>query len=100
MREILNDNNYYYFQIFFVLRKKNNQLTFLHICHHWGMYMTLWTATKYFAGGAGTWLLTINSTVHVFMYSYYTLTALKVPWAAHIAVKRFITQIQLVRIDW
>lgn len=42
--------------IFFVLRKKQNQVTFLHVYHHMGMVMGSWIATKYLAGGHVTFL--------------------------------------------
>lgn len=40
------------FQIFFVLRKKNNQVTFLHVFHHSIMPWTWWFGVK-FAAGSG-----------------------------------------------
>jgi len=42
--------------IFFVLRKKQNQVTFLHIYHHIGIILGSWIAVKYLAGGHGTFL--------------------------------------------
>ncbi|KAK9738402.1 GNS1/SUR4 family [Popillia japonica] len=53
---------YYYFlakivelldTVFFVLRKKNNQVTFLHVYHHSVMPLLSWGATKYYAGAMG-----------------------------------------------
>ncbi|NXW11438.1 ELOV7 protein, partial [Fregetta grallaria] len=38
------------FQIFFVLRKKNNQVTFLHVFHHSIMPWTWWFGVKFAAG--------------------------------------------------
>jgi hypothetical protein len=37
-------------QIFFVLRKKNDQITTLHVGHHGAMAMGLWFAVKFVAG--------------------------------------------------
>ena len=37
---------------FFILRKKNNQITVLHIYHHSTMVCLWWIGTKWFAGGA------------------------------------------------
>lgn len=42
--------------IFFVLRKKQNQVSFLHVYHHVGMVMGGWGATKYIPGGHVTFL--------------------------------------------
>lgn len=38
-------------QIFFILRKKNGQLTFLHVYHHGTMIFNWWAGVKYVAGG-------------------------------------------------
>ncbi|EFN82257.1 Elongation of very long chain fatty acids protein 7, partial [Harpegnathos saltator] len=45
---------------FFVLRKKQSQVSFLHIYHHCGMVILTWGATKYFPGGHGTFTGTYN----------------------------------------
>lgn len=37
-------------QIFFVLRKKNNQITFLHIYHHSGMVAATYVYNKFLSG--------------------------------------------------
>ena len=41
------------FQIFFVLRKKNSQVTFLHVFHHTIMPWTWWFGVKFAAGSQG-----------------------------------------------
>jgi len=53
--------------VFFVLRKKQNQVTFLHVYHHAGMVALSWFGTKYFAGGHSVFMGLINSFVHVIM---------------------------------
>ncbi|EGI57586.1 PREDICTED: elongation of very long chain fatty acids protein AAEL008004 [Acromyrmex echinatior] len=62
--------------VFFVLRKKDKQITFLHIYHHTVMPMASWGATKYYPGGHGVFVGIINSFVHIIMYAYYLLAAL------------------------
>lgn len=42
--------------VFFVLRKKENQITFLHLYHHTVMPMISWGTTKYYPGGHGTFI--------------------------------------------
>lgn len=42
--------------IFFVLRKKQTQVTFLHLYHHVGILMGAWGAVKYLPGGHVTFL--------------------------------------------
>lgn len=80
--------------VFFVLRKKNNQISFLHVYHHAGMVVGTWAGTKYLPGGHGTFLGMINSFVHVIMYAHYFATSIKVsrPWW-----KKYITQLQLLQ---
>ena len=34
-------------QVFFILRKKNSQVTFLHVYHHSTMIINWWMAAKY-----------------------------------------------------
>lgn len=41
-------------QVFFILRKKNSQLTFLHVYHHGTMIFNWWAGVKYLAGGQCT----------------------------------------------
>ncbi|XP_066599195.1 very long chain fatty acid elongase 7-like [Prorops nasuta] len=81
--------------VLFVLRKKQNQVSFLHVYHHAGMVMGSWGAVKYLPGGHVTFLGLINSFVHVVMYTHYLLTSLKIgqpqKW------KKYITQLQLLQ---
>lgn len=42
--------------VFFVLRKKERQITFLHMYHHTVMPLISWGATKYYPGGHGTFI--------------------------------------------
>ena len=42
--------------VFFVLRKKQNQVTFLHVYHHVGMVIAGWIAVKYLPGGHVTFV--------------------------------------------
>lgn len=42
--------------VFFVLRKKQSQISFLHVYHHAGMAFGTWVATKFLAGGHITFL--------------------------------------------
>lgn len=80
--------------LFFVLRKKQNQVTFLHLYHHSGMILLVWCALKLVPGGHGTFLGLINGIVHIFMYSYYLLMSLKY---RNIWWKKYITQLQILQ---
>lgn len=85
--------------VFFVLRKKQRHVSFLHVYHHTVMPMISWGVTKYFPGGHGTFIGVINSGVHIVMYSYYMLAALLPPAAQrrYLWWKRYITTAQLAQ---
>lgn len=83
--------------IFFVLRKKNSQVTFLHVFHHTIMPWTWWFGVKFAAGGLGTFHAFLNSAVHVVMYSYYGLSALGPTYQKYLWWKKYLTTLQLVQ---
>lgn len=78
---------------FMVLRGKMNQVSFLHVYHHFSIAWAWWAAIKLFPGGDSYFGALLNSWIHVMMYSYYALALLKVrcPW------KRYLTQAQLLQ---
>lgn len=81
--------------VFFVLRKKESQITFLHMYHHTVMPMISWGATKYYPGGHGTFIGVINSFVHIIMYTYYLLAALLPQYQKYLWWKKYITTLQM-----
>ncbi|XP_043919747.1 elongation of very long chain fatty acids protein 7 isoform X1 [Protopterus annectens] len=81
--------------IFFVLRKKNSQITFLHVLHHTIMPWTWWFGVKFAAGGLGTFHALINCGVHVFMYSYYGMSAMGPAYQKYLWWKKYMTSVQL-----
>jgi elongation of very long chain fatty acids protein 4 len=77
--------------VFMVVRKKNDQVSFLHVWHHSIMSWS-WLAVLYVnPGGDAYFGSMLNSFIHVVMYSYYLLSALKLPcpW------KKYVTMLQL-----
>ncbi|KAJ6640089.1 Elongation of very long chain fatty acids protein 1 [Pseudolycoriella hygida] len=80
--------------IFFVLRKKSNQLTFLHVSHHAIMPFTAWFATKYAPVVTTALTPILNSFVHMVMYTYYYKVSkgVELSW-----IKQYITIMQLVQ---
>ena len=46
--------------VFFVLRKKNNQISFLHVYHHATMFPIWWMGIKWVAGGQCKYTLLNN----------------------------------------
>lgn len=85
------------FQIFFILRKKNSQVTFLHVFHHTIMPWTWWFGVKFAAGGLGTFHAFLNTAVHVVMYSYYGLCALGPDYQKYLWWKKYLTSLQLIQ---
>ncbi|KAJ8668552.1 hypothetical protein QAD02_010215 [Eretmocerus hayati] len=81
--------------IFFVLRKKDRQITFLHMYHHTVMPMIGWGAAKYYPGGHGTFIGVINSFVHIIMYTYYMLAAAGPQFHKYLWWKKYITTMQM-----
>uniref|UniRef100_A0A2S2QWI8 Elongation of very long chain fatty acids protein n=1 Tax=Sipha flava TaxID=143950 RepID=A0A2S2QWI8_9HEMI len=82
--------------VFFILRKKQNQVTFLHIYHHTMVLSFSWGVLRFYPGGQITFFGTINAFVHVVMYSYYFLTILK-PEYKKAWWKKYLTQLQLIQ---
>ncbi|XP_016394983.1 elongation of very long chain fatty acids protein 4-like [Sinocyclocheilus rhinocerous] len=83
--------------VFFILRKKNNQLTFLHVYHHGTMIFNWWAGVKYVAGGQSFLIGLINSFVHVVMYMYYGLAALGPQMHKYLWWKHYLTSLQLLQ---
>ena len=84
--------------IFFVLRKKQDQVTFLHIYHHIYVVAVLWCFSKYSASLNDGFIAVLNSSVHCVMYSYYFLSSFHHLKALIVKVKRFITTVQIVQL--
>ncbi|KAI7809317.1 hypothetical protein IRJ41_005034 [Triplophysa rosa] len=84
-------------RMFFILRKKNNQLTLLHVYHHGTMIFNWWAGVKYVAGGQSFLIGLINSFVHVVMYMYYGLAALGPQMQKYLSWKRYLTCLQLLQ---
>lgn len=81
--------------VFFVLKKKQSHVSFLHVYHHAGMVLLAWIGMKYFAGGQSVFMGVINSFIHVIMYLYYFLTSIDNKYKQSFW-KKYITQLQMV----
>ncbi|KAM3959240.1 very long chain fatty acid elongase 7 [Aphomia sociella] len=85
--------------MFYILRKKDQQASFLHIYHHVSTFMFVWLGVKYIGGGIASFSPMLNNAVHVIMYSYYLLSSegnpsTKAFLAKH---KKWLTAIQMVQ---
>ncbi|KAF3427942.1 hypothetical protein E2986_02472 [Frieseomelitta varia] len=82
--------------IFFVLRKKDSQVTFLHLYHHSLTPLETWICVKFIPGGHGTLGNLINNAVHVIMYMYYMVSAMGPEYQKYLWWKKHLTTVQLV----
>jgi GNS1/SUR4 family len=81
--------------VVFVLRKKQSQVSLLHVYHHIAVVALLWMFLKY-VGEMGEAVIGIfNSSVHVLMYSYYFLSSFESFKKATSKVKPLITAVQI-----
>lgn len=83
--------------LFFIVRKKDRQLTFLHKYHHSSMFLVWWTAVRFVPGGSAIIPIVVNSLVHVLMYAYYGLAAIGPRMQKYLWWKRHLTIIQLIQ---
>ncbi|XP_076235897.1 very long chain fatty acid elongase 1 [Calliopsis andreniformis] len=60
--------------IVFVLRKKNDQISFLHLYHHVSTLLIFWLITRYVPVAMASFNFLVNCSVHVIMYTYYLLS--------------------------
>lgn len=83
--------------LFFVLRKKDNQITILHLYHHSLTPLETWICVKFIAGGHGTFSNLINNIVHVIMYFYYMMSAMGPEYHKYLWWKKHLTTLQLIQ---
>ncbi|XP_058053838.1 elongation of very long chain fatty acids protein 4-like [Anopheles bellator] len=85
--------------VMFALRKKRNQISFLHVYHHVFTYLLAWIFAKYVGGSMLTYTIIVNSMVHMCMYSYYLMAVIPeyVPFKLS-KLKRYITSIQIIQL--
>ncbi|CAL1286983.1 unnamed protein product [Larinioides sclopetarius] len=87
--------------VFFVLRKKQNQVSFLHVFHHAGMCLLFTWGFQKLHLILSFYLLigmTINTAVHVIMYTYYGLAAIGPHMQKYLWWKKHLTRLQIGQI--
>ncbi|KAI4460630.1 fatty acid acyl transferase-related [Holotrichia oblita] len=82
---------------FFVLRKKNDHITTLHVIHHGVMPMSVWFGVKFTPGGHSTFFGFLNTFVHIIMYTYYMLSAFGPEMHKYLWWKKYLTTLQMVQ---
>lgn len=83
--------------IFFVLNKKYEHISLLHVCHHGLMPVSMWYGVRYQPGGHSTLMGLLNSFVHTVMYGYYLLAAMGPRLRPYLWWKKHVTTMQLVQ---
>ncbi|RNA39223.1 elongation of very long chain fatty acids 2-like [Brachionus plicatilis] len=79
-----------------IVRKRFNQVTFLHVFHHSTMLIIWWVVISWIPAGQAYFGAALNCVVHVFMYTYYAFSVIpslkdKLWW------KKYITTFQLAQ---
>lgn len=83
--------------IFFVLRRKQSQVTFLHVYHHSNMVISTWFFIKYNQAAQSMIIGLCNTFVHVVMYGYYLLSGLGPKVRKYLWWKKYITALQITQ---
>lgn len=82
---------------FFILRKKYQHVSTLHVIHHGVMPMSVWFGMKFTPGGHSSFFGFLNSFVHIIMYFYYMVAAMGPEYQKYIWWKRYLTNIQMIQ---
>lgn len=83
--------------VFFVLRKKQRHISFLHVYHHSSMPLLAFFFGKYAPGNEPTIVALCNTTIHVMMYSYYLMAAAGPKFSKYLWLKKYITKAQITQ---
>lgn len=79
-----------------VLRKKDHQISFLHVYHHSVMVLGSWVHVRFYAGDSGAVIGLFNAFVHIIMYTYYFLSGFGKKYARYLWWKKYVTILQMV----
>lgn len=80
---------------FFILRKKNSQLTFLHIFHHAIVPTLMYIGLKFYPIPFNSLLPLTNMFVHIIMYAYYGLATFGPKMQPYLWWKKYLTFMQI-----
>jgi hypothetical protein len=84
---------FYLHTVVMIIRKKKQQLSFLHVYHHSTVVIACWLGCVYLPGGDLFLVALLNSLGHVLLYSHYSLALLgyRCYWKKHI------TELQIIQ---
>ncbi|XP_068248150.1 very long chain fatty acid elongase 7-like isoform X2 [Palaemon carinicauda] len=83
--------------IFFILHKKYEHISLLHVSHHALMPISMWYGIRYQPGGHSTLMGFLNAFVHTVMYLYYLLAAMGPRVRPFLWWKKYLTTLQMVQ---
>jgi elongation of very long chain fatty acids protein 7 len=106
--------------LFFILRKKYQHVSTLHVIHHGVMpfsgekrklsfgalfslifekfaSLSVWMGMKFAPGGHSTFFAMLNAFVHIVMYFYYMIAAMGPEYQKYIWWKKYLTAFQMVK---
>jgi hypothetical protein len=74
--------------VIMALRKKEDQITLLHVYHHASIFIVWWMNVYYFPYGDAYFAPVYNCIVHVLMYSYYLASSFQIPcpWKSYLTM--------------
>lgn len=84
--------------IFFVFRKKYNQVSALHVIHHSLVPINCWLGFKYVPSESAAFMPFLNSFVHMIMYSYYAASTCGPKLQPYLWWKKYLTTLQIAQI--
>ncbi|XP_043282321.1 elongation of very long chain fatty acids protein AAEL008004 isoform X2 [Venturia canescens] len=83
--------------LFFIMRKKTQQVSTLHVIHHGIMPFSVWMGVKFAPGGHSTFFALLNTFVHIVMYFYYMIAAMGPEYQKYIWWKKYLTTFQMMQ---
>jgi len=83
--------------VFFVLRKKQSHVTFLHVYHHVVTLALTWILLKYYPGQEPAIVGILNTIIHTIMYTYYSIAAMGPEYKKYLWWKKYITWGQIIQ---
>lgn len=83
--------------LFFVMRKRYDQVSTLHVIHHGIMPVSVWWGVKFFPGGHSSFFGFVNTLVHILMYTYYLLAAMGPAVQKYLWWKKYLTVFQMIQ---
>lgn len=83
--------------VFFVLRKKDSQVSPLHVIHHSLVPLLIWFGCKISPGGDMALFPYLNSIIHTLMYFYYGMASLGPRYRPYLWWKKYLTTLQMLQ---